>query len=109
MLRVTLQLEGAKVHTAASSREALFALKQSPVDVVLCDLRMPDENGVEALHKLRAAGFEGPAIALTAIKNSSIESEVLKQGFAAYLRKPVEVDELVAAIAELPKVQRKVL
>src|SRR5262245_48930079 len=109
VLRVTLQLEGATVLTAASAREALFTLKQAPVDVVLCDLRMPDENGVEALHKLRASGFEGPAIALTAIKNSSIESEVLKQGFAAYLRKPVEVDELVAAIAELPKVQRKVV
>ena len=108
MLRVTLQLEGATVLTAASSREALFTLKNSPVDVVLCDLRMPDENGVEVLHKLRAAGFEGPAIALTAIKNSEVEAEVLKQGFAAYLTKPVEVDELVAAIADLPKVQRKV-
>src|SRR5437763_476046 len=76
MLRVTLQLEGATVLTAASSREALFTLKQSSVDVVLCDLRMPDENGVEVLHKLRAAGFEGPAIALTAIKNSDVETEV---------------------------------
>ena len=108
MLRVTLQLQGATVLTAASSREALFTLKNSPVDVVLCDLRMPDENGVEVLHKLRGAGFEGPAIALTAIKNSEVEAEVLKQGFAAYLTKPVEVDELVAAIADLPKVQRKV-
>jgi len=108
ILRVTLQLEGANVLTATSAREALFSLKQSGVDVVLCDLRMPDENGVETLHKLRAAGFEGPAIALTAIRNAEVEAEVLKQGFAAYLTKPVEIDELVAAIADLPKVQRKV-
>jgi two-component system, OmpR family, response regulator len=108
ILRVTLQLEGANVLTATSAREALFSLKQSSVDVVLCDLRMPDENGVETLHKLRAAGFEGPAIALTAIRNAEVEAEVLKQGFAAYLTKPVEIDELVAAIADLPKVQRKV-
>ena len=58
ILRVTLQLEGANVLTATSAREALFSLKQSGVDVVLCDLRMPDENGVETLHKLRAAGFD---------------------------------------------------
>jgi two-component system OmpR family response regulator len=108
ILRVTLQLEGANVLTATSAREALFSLKQSHVDVVLCDLRMPDENGVETLHKLRAAGFEGPAIALTAIRNAEVEAEVLKQGFAAYLTKPVEIDELVAAIADLPRVQRKV-
>ncbi len=108
MLRVTLQLEGASVHIASSSRDALFALKQNSIDVVLCDLRMPDENGVAVLHKLRAAGFEGPAIALTAIKNAEVEAEVLQQGFAAYLTKPVEIDQLIAAIADLPRVQRKV-
>jgi CheY-like chemotaxis protein len=108
VLRVTLQLEGANVLTAASSRDALFALKQTPIEVVLCDLMMPDENGVAILHKLRAAGFEGPAIALTAIKNEQVEAEVLKQGFAAYLTKPVEMEKLVAAIEDLPKVQRRV-
>ena len=108
VLRVTFQLEGANVQIAASSREALFALKQGPIEVVLCDLRMPDENGVAILHKLRAAGFEGPAIALTAIKNAEVEAEVMKQGFSAYLTKPVEIEQLVAAIADLPKVQRRV-
>src|SRR5438094_8560159 len=73
MLRVTLQLEGATVLTAASSREALFTLKNSPVDVVLCDLRMPDENGAEVLHKLRGAGIEGPEIALTAAQSAEVE------------------------------------
>jgi CheY-like chemotaxis protein len=108
MLRVALQLEGASVHTAASSREALFTLKQSPIDVVLCDLLMPDENGVAVLHKLRVAGFQGPAIAITALRNPEIEAEVLQHGFCAYLTKPVEVDQLVDAIASQPNVQRRV-
>src|SRR5262245_1985764 len=108
MLRVTLQLEGANVHIAASSRAALFALKQHPVDVDLCDIFMPDENGIAVLHKLRAAGFEGPAIALTALKNPEVEADALKHGFCGYLTKPVEMDQLVAAIADLPRVQRRV-
>jgi CheY-like chemotaxis protein len=108
MLRVTLQLEGAAVHIAASSREALYQLKQNPVDVVLCDILMPDENGIAVLHKLRAAGFEGPAIALTALTNPEVEADALKHGFCAYLTKPVEMDQLVGVIADLPRVQRKV-
>jgi len=108
MLRVTLQLEGAAVHIAASSREALYKLKQNPIDVVLCDILMPDENGIAVLHKLRAAGFEGPAIALTALKNPEVEADALKHGFCAYLTKPVEMDQLVSVIADLPRVQRRV-
>jgi CheY-like chemotaxis protein len=54
------------------------------------------------------AGFEGPAIAITALRNPVIEAEVLQHGFCAYLTKPVEIDQLVDAIASQPKVQRRV-
>jgi DNA-binding response OmpR family regulator len=98
VLRLTLQLEGATVYTATSSDEALFHLKRSPVDIVISDLLMPNENGIEVLQKLRAAGFNGPAVALTCLRDGTVEAGALIQGFSVYLNKPVEIDELIAGI-----------
>ena len=98
VLRLTLQLEGAEVFTAVSSDQALFLLKKSPVDVVVSDLIMPDENGIEVLQKLRSAGFRGPAIALTGVRDDIVQLGALTQGFTAYLVKPVEPERLIKTI-----------
>ncbi len=101
ILRVTLQLEGANVVTASTSNEALFVLKQTPIDAVLCDLLMPEENGIALLHKLRAAGFQGPALAITGVSDPKVEASARSQGFSAYLVKPIEIDHLVSTISSL--------
>jgi CheY-like chemotaxis protein len=105
VLRLTLQLEGAQVHTATSADGAIFALKKSPVDVVISDLLMPDENGIEVLRKIRVAGYFGPAIALTGVRDDIVQLGALRQGFTAYLRKPVEPEHLIATIKKAVSLQ----
>jgi CheY-like chemotaxis protein len=101
LLRLTLQLEGADVVAASSGDEALFNLKKTPVDVVISDILMPHENGIDLLQKIRAAGFHGPAIALTGLRHDTVQLGAITQGFAAYLVKPVEPERLIKTIEEL--------
>ncbi len=99
ILRVSLEIDGAKVETAASGDEALFVWKQSAIDVVVCDLLMPNENGIEVLQKLRRAGFGGPAIALSGVVDKTVQQSALSNGFLKYLVKPVDNQDLVETIA----------
>ena len=98
LLRLTLQLEGAEAFAATSSAEALFVMKKSRVDVIVSDLLMPEDNGIELLQKIRATGYEGPAIALTGVSDERVQKNAMDLGFCAYLIKPVDADELVATI-----------
>jgi CheY-like chemotaxis protein len=101
LLRLMLQLEGAEVVTATSGEEALFAMKKTPVDVLISDLLMPNENGIELLQKIRTAGYRGPAIALTGLRHDTVQLGAISQGFIAYLVKPVEPERLIKTIADV--------
>jgi CheY-like chemotaxis protein len=54
VLALLLQARGATVLTAASVTEALAAISQDKLDVLLADIRMPDEDGYSLIAKLRA-------------------------------------------------------
>ncbi len=109
LLTAVLQGHGASVHTAASGAAALAYLADTPVDVVLCDIGMPGEDGYAVLRKLRALEAEHgvalaarvPAIALTAYAEPEDYLKALMAGFQAHLAKPVDPAELATAIARL--------
>jgi signal transduction histidine kinase/ActR/RegA family two-component response regulator len=88
---------------AADGREALAALARTRFDLVLMDLNMPGMNGLEAVRELRAT--PGPnqtvrVIALTASTSPDEVAQALEAGMDAFLAKPVEPSELLAAIDE---------
>lgn len=88
---------------AADGREALAALARSRFDLVLMDLNMPTMNGLEAVRELRASAGPNQAvrvIALTASTSPEEVSQALEAGMDAFLAKPVEPSELLAAIDE---------
>ncbi len=67
-------------------------------DVILLDIRMPEMNGIQAIHALNAAGFEVPCVILTTFDDHSLVLEGLKAGAKGYLLKDVSLDNLVNAI-----------
>jgi len=67
------------------------ALRERP-DLVLMDIRMPVLDGVGALRRLRAAGFGGPVVALSANVLAQDQERYRREGFDACLAKPVERD-----------------
>jgi signal transduction histidine kinase/DNA-binding response OmpR family regulator len=99
-----LENAGLKVTTADNGRtackNAMAALAAGrPFEVILMDMQMPEMDGYSAAAKLRAEGYTGPIIALTAHAMSHDRQKCLQSGCSDYLSKPVEKTKLLKAIA----------
>ena len=105
LLGAVLARCGAEVKASGSVAEALETLKASEMDLLVCDIGMPDEDGYDLIGKVRRqeAGRNGqiPAVALTAYAAVEDRQRALSAGFQAHVAKPVDPGELVMVIAGL--------
>jgi signal transduction histidine kinase/DNA-binding response OmpR family regulator len=98
---------------AENGLEVLSSLRRQPYDVVLMDVQMPEMDGLEATSLLRqmsrtelAAGAQPRIIAMTAAALREDRDACLEAGMDDYISKPIEVQELVAALAKCRSVLR---
>lgn len=78
------------VDTAASGEECVHKVRQNIYDLILLDYMMPQMDGIDTLRELKKdVQFHIPVIALTADVTKGIEQTFLREGFCAYLSKPV--------------------
>jgi CheY-like chemotaxis protein len=101
LLRLTLERAGAWVDTVTSANEARREMQSDPPDVLISDIRMPEEDGYSLIRSLRSAGIGTPAIALTAFARREDAEEAHAAGFQIHLPKPVDAGLLVNAVAQL--------
>ena len=105
MLTSALSRCGAEARGAATAAEGFALFTQSPPDVLISDIAMPDEDGYCLLRRIRALrpeqGGQVPAAALTAYATSDDRTKALRAGFQIYLPKPVEPAELVTVVRSL--------
>jgi CheY-like chemotaxis protein len=105
ILSVMLTERRATVQAASSVAEALEMLTWYKPDVLVSDLAMPEEDGYSLIGKVRALegknGRQIPAVALTAYVRVEDRARALTAGFNLFVAKPVEPNELIAAIANL--------
>lgn len=96
-----LEREGHDVVEASDGKVALSLMHNNLPDVVVCDLFMPEMDGVEVLRKLRR---DYPQMSVVAISGGGYQGQVQlldvakKLGAVAVLKKPFELSELVAAV-----------
>ena len=85
---------------ASDGEEALAALADCPVDVLLLDLRMPRAGGLDVLRALRGAGGPAPpaVVVLTTFQDDTELWGALRLGARGYLLKDVSLERLVGAI-----------
>ncbi len=83
---------------AANGREALDIVRQGEVDVMLMDLSMPDQSGVDALAAIRARAPELPVLILSGFPEAHYATTLLRQGASGYLNKECDPEEIVTAI-----------
>jgi DNA-binding NarL/FixJ family response regulator len=86
------------VAEAASGSEALDIVRKAEVDVVLLDISMPDQSGVDALAAIRARAPELPVLILSGFAEAHYATTLLRQGASGYLNKDCDPDELVKAV-----------
>ena len=72
---------------AANGREALELVRQTPVDVLLMDLSMPGQGGLEALQAIKARYPELPVLILSGFPASRYAPTLMSQGASGYLNK----------------------
>ena len=91
---------GHEVHVTSNGREAVDALRDRDYDVVLMDIQMPEMDGFEATHAIRALpkGKDLPIIGLTAHALSGERERCLSHGMTDYLAKPFRSHELFALV-----------
>src|SRR6218665_3808829 len=83
---------------AANGREALDIVRQGEVDVLVMDLSMPDQSGVDALAAIRARTPELPVLILSGFPETHYATTLLRQGANGYLNKECDPEEIVKAI-----------
>lgn len=87
-----------KVDTATSAKKALELVKKNRYDLIFLDHRMPDMDGIQALHEMENMednlSKNAPVVALTANAISGSREMYLKEGFVNYLSKPVNPAKL---------------
>jgi CheY-like chemotaxis protein len=104
LLVAALEPCGACVIEASSAPEARIVLAASRVDIIVCDLGLPGENGLEFIRWLRssrALARDAPAIAVTFFVERFGAREARAAGFDMFLKKPIDPADIVHSVATL--------
>ena len=95
-----LESRGFTVAVAASAEDALEIIRRDPPDMVLLDVRLPGMSGIEALAEIRKLAERLPVLLITAYADLRQAVSAMKGGADDYLTKPLDLDELEAAISD---------
>ena len=92
--------EGFEVSTAATGEKAVKMCGRQAFDVVLMDVRLPGIDGADAFRVIRRNRDGIRAIMMTAYTQDVLEREVLEEGAFAFVRKPLDMTNLLRLIRE---------
>lgn len=102
VVRTHLEKADYEVIEAENGAEAIAILNAGDnpmyVDMILCDIRMPKLNGIEAIEYFRKEYPSLPLVVLTGFPDLQMATALLKQGVMDYLVKPVEKDKLIDTV-----------
>lgn len=97
-VQAALSEQGVEVATARDGRSAFIALDDRGADVVLLDVRLPDQNGLEVGRRILERRRGTRVVVLTAVHDVATADEALRIGFSGYLTKDTQLDALMNAI-----------
>ena len=101
-VRLTLNKAGFDVVEAEDGQAGIDAIRSGDnplaVDTIICDMQMPNVNGMGAIAYFRQQFPSVPVIVLTGNPDFKDANELFKQGITEYLTKPIESEKLVEAV-----------
>ncbi len=92
---------GYSVDIAESGSAAESYLASSEYDLVILDVMLPDQSGIDTARHIRRDGYQGPLMMLTALSTTKDKVHGLDAGADDYLTKPFAFDELLARVRAL--------
>jgi two-component system C4-dicarboxylate transport response regulator DctD len=105
----SLLLHGFDVRACASAREALAAITERYEGVVVADVRMPDIDGFQLFHRIRAIDADIPVILITGHGDIDMAVQAIREGVYDFVAKPYPLDRLIQAITHAGEKRRLIL
>ena len=109
VLKQALADDGQQVSVASSGEQALDALSQSDIEVMLLDIRMPGLSGLDVLSKARDRWPDTCVIMVTALADVSTAVGAMKQGAYDYIAKPFDINNVTITVHRALERRRLVL
>ena len=105
VLRLHLESANYNVIEATDGEEGVNMMKSGSnllqVGMIICDIRMPKVNGIEAIDFLKKNAPSIPIIVVTGYPDSDLAVSLLKKGVKDYMVKPIEKAKLLEKVAEV--------
>jgi DNA-binding response OmpR family regulator len=98
MLTKFLIKNGFGVSDAQTARSAYGLLEEKSFDLAILDYRLPDENGIDILKKIKNNYPKTKVMLITRFSNSDVEEEAQQAGADAYVSKPIDPNVLMEQI-----------
>lgn len=92
---------------ASNGKEALQRIEESPPDLIITDLRMPEMDGLQLLSEIRAQHRTTPVIILTGYGSMEDAMAAIRLGASSFLRKPFDINEVIALVENIFAVQQE--
>ena len=96
-----LELDGHEVTLAHNGASAVAAYDKSAFDLGLFDVKMPGMNGVDSFIEVRKRRPEATVVMMSGYADDGVIEKAMRNGARGILRKPFEVDELMAKLSEI--------
>jgi DNA-binding NarL/FixJ family response regulator len=100
------QVDFTVVAEAANGRDALDIVRRGEIDVLLLDLAMPGQGGVDTLAAIRARAPDLPVLILSGFAEQHYAITLLRQGASGFLNKGCDPDEIVKAVRTVARGRR---
>jgi two-component system nitrogen regulation response regulator GlnG len=96
-----------RVEVAGTGGEGIERVHAGPPDIILLDLRLPDQTGLDVYQQIRKIDARIPVIFVTLAKTADAAIEAMKQGAYDYLFKPLDLHQLRRVVGEALEVARR--
>ncbi len=97
-LKESLSYEDYEISLAENGLEGIELAKSDEFDVVLCDIKMPQMDGIEVLDKIQELGLDTPVIMISGHGNIDTAVESIKKGAFDFLEKPLDLNRILITI-----------
>ncbi len=106
MLKTLLSKEGYEVVTATNGTEGLERIETDSFDTILCDIRMPEMDGLSFLKAAKEKNLDSTIIMMSAYGTIDLAVEAMKHGAYDYVSKPFKPDEIILTLKKAEERER---
>ncbi|MBU2018937.1 MAG: sigma 54-interacting transcriptional regulator, partial [Bacteroidetes bacterium] len=97
-LREILEFEGFEVEEAENGKQGLEKLRETTYDVVFCDIKMPEMDGVEVLEAMMKEQIDSPMIMISGHGNIDTAVSAIKKGAFDFIEKPLDLNRILITV-----------